>query len=171
MNKRTRYLVIFAVGHLVLVISGAAGLRLLPSASGLGGALRWYGAVSGADSSYGFFAPNVGPDARAVLTIVDDTGRSWTEPLDEAGNQEVRLRLGNVASQGTEGHGRLGLAASWAARAFGRHPQASVVTVRVEIYDIPTMQEFRNGEGPEWVTVYQRAFRRGDDTASVKGGV
>jgi hypothetical protein len=171
MNKRTIYLVAFAGCHLLLVICGAAGVGLLPSASGPGGALRWYGAVSGADSSYGFFAPDVGSDARAMLTIVDNAGRSWTEPLEKAGNQELRVRLGNAFSQAADGTGQRGLAASWAARIFGRHPEASVVTVRVQIYDIPTMQEFRSGETPAWITVYERAFRRRDDSASVKGSV
>jgi hypothetical protein len=171
MNKRTACLAAFAAGHLALVACGAAGLGLLPEDSAPEKALRWYGAVSGADNRYGFFAPDVGAEARAVLTLTDAAGRSWTEPVTESANQEVRLRLGSLFSQAADGSLRGGLAASWAARAFGRHPEAVAVTVRVDVYDVRTMDEYRHGQAAEWQTVYQRSFRRGASVVSQEGGV
>jgi hypothetical protein len=156
---------------LALVVCGAASFRPLPEGSAPGKALRVYAAVSGADNSYGFFAPEVGEQTRVVLTITDGAGRSWDEPLTEVENQEVRLRVGSLYGAASEdGQLRRELAASWAARAFRRHPGARAVAVRIDSYDVPTMDEVRAGEAPEWQTTFRRSFRRGRDHISGKGG-
>ena len=171
MTKRTACLVAFAAAHLTLVVLwDAANIPLLPEGSAPEKVLHWYGRMSGTDSGYGFFAPNVAEEARAVLTITDDAGRSWTEPVVEGDNEEVRARLSSMYGRAAGGQMRRGLARSWAARAFARYPAAQVVTVNLRSYDTPTMDEFRDGETFEWVTIYERSFRRGEDLDSEKGG-
>jgi hypothetical protein len=58
------------------------------------------------------------------------------------------------------------MVASWAARAFGRHPAAREVIVTIEVFEVPTLPETRDGAAPEWETVYERAFRREASTTS-----
>jgi hypothetical protein len=170
MTKRTACLVAFAAGHLFLVACGAAGFGLLPEGTGAEKALRCYGAMTGADNTYGFFAPDVAEEARGFLTITDPDGRSWTEPVVEGDNEEVRLRLSSMYGVAAGGEQRRGLAASWAARAFGRHPEARVITVRIDLYEVPTMEDYRDGDRPEFVTIYERSFVRGEVLAAAQGG-
>jgi hypothetical protein len=160
MNARMMLLVVLAAGHLALVICGAAHIPLLPGNNVPGKVLDWYGALSGADSGYGFFAPEVGSQTQAVLILTDDAGRTWTETLEESDNQEVRLRLGSMLSTVEEAPLRRGLLATWAARAFGRHPEAREVIVRIEVFDVPTLAETRDGATPEWQVEFERSFRR-----------
>jgi hypothetical protein len=158
MKRRSTWLLAFALTHLALVICGATGRQLLPP-SPPDFALRWYGAMTGADSGYGFFAPGVGPQAQATFTLHDAAGHSWTDTID-GDNQEVRLRLGSMLTNSEVESLRPGLTASWAAVMFGRHPEATRVIVRVQLYDTPTMADFRAGATPAWQTVFEASFTR-----------
>jgi hypothetical protein len=39
---------------------------------------------------------------------------------------------------------------SWAAYAFSKNPTAEKLTIRVEVFDPPTMQEFAAGKAADW---------------------
>jgi hypothetical protein len=165
MSRRQLLLGAFATGHLVLVACGAAGLlRALPRTSGPARAVQWYGAMSGADNDYGFFAPGVGAQLRAVFVLTDAEGRTWEDDFGSGPNQEVRLRLNRVVSTFPAEDGeealRRDLLASWAGSMFGRHPEARKVEVRVEAYDVPSMAEYRGLARPQWVLVYAEMFVR-----------
>jgi hypothetical protein len=121
--------------------------------------------MSGADSGYGFFAPSVGSQTRAVFTLSDGAGRTWTDTFDEGGNHEVQLRLGSMVSNTSYEGLRRGLAASWSGKLFARHPDAHEVRVRIELYDLPPMDEYRDGARPEWRTVYEATFLRDEPLA------
>jgi hypothetical protein len=165
MSTRQLLAVAAAGIHLVLVIGGAANISL-PRGSGVAGrGIRWYTAVSGADSGYGFFAPGVASETRATFTLTDATGRTWTEAFDAGGNQEVQLRLGSMVSTAASPGVRRKLAASWAGKFFAIHPEVESVLVRVEYYDLPQMDEYRDGERPEWVTEYEVEFSRNETSS------
>src|SRR5262249_50739225 len=149
-----------ATVHLLLVVCGAAGLSLLPDGTGPGKALRWYGAMSGSDNGYGFFAPGVASQFRATFTLSDGAGRGWTDTLEGEPNPEVTLRIRSIVGLFAEGGLGPALAASWAAKLFGRHPDARHLLVRVEAYDLPTMAEYRDGERPRWQPIYEATFAR-----------
>jgi hypothetical protein len=144
-------------GHLALVACGAAGLRLLPASNIAGQTLRCYGALSGADMGFGFFAPAVGSQMRAVFVLTDGTGHTWEDDLEAGHNHEVKLRIGALINQfpvaDQEEFLRRDLAASWAGTLFARHPTAQQITVRVEAYDVPSRAEYRAGARPAWVHV------------------
>jgi hypothetical protein len=141
----------------------------------LGRAARTYGAYSGSDSSYGFFAPSVGPQIRATFTLSDDSGRTWTDTLESRSNREVELRIGGIVALFCSTDERDALAASLAATMFGRHPEARFVTVQAEsygttgtaatsqedLYQLPSMANYRAGERPMWRVLYQATFTRG----------
>jgi hypothetical protein len=166
---RTRQLLwtIFGAGHLVIVVAGACSL--LPDKSGGPSArmLRWYAAMSGADSRYGFFAPEVGPPCRARFLIEDDAGSNSWDAFDLTNSPEARLRLAGIAesahSSGSDevsSQWRKDLVMSWAAAMFTRHPGAVSVTVVVEAYDIPTMADYRAGSRPGWRVFYLAQVQR-----------
>jgi hypothetical protein len=171
MDKR-RPAVALAAAHLLLVACGASGLMGLFGGCAPGRALQWYGAMSGADAGYNFFAPRVGSELRVAFVLTGPDGRRWEDDLTAGENQEVKLRVGSMTGlfpAAPEGEAlRRDLAASWAATMFGRHPDADEVTVRVEVYEVPSMEDYRAGQRPEWRLVYTAHFARAG-AASAKG--
>jgi hypothetical protein len=154
-----------AAGHLVLVLWGAASLPW--PASRLVEPLRWYSALSGADSNYGFYAPAVSSQVRGCFTLIAEDGTTWTDTLDQQRNSEAARRLGGsvdkmftLAPQHQPPGFPRSLAASWAATLFARHPAARQVRVEVQAYDVPTMTDCRGGARPGWQTLYQANFTR-----------
>ena len=156
-----------AGGHLAVVVCGAC--YCIPDAGRgpAGGLVHGYGTITGADSSYGFFAPEVGCLHRAQFVLQDDHGNSWSDSFDQASTNEARLRLSGiveVAFMSGEAYEapqwRKRLVKSWAATMFERHPRAAALSVIVEAYDIPTMAAYRGGSRPNWQTVYEAQIRR-----------
>lgn len=156
-----------AAAHLVVVALGAAGLLVGPGGTLAGHAVRWYGAMTGADAGYSYFAPGVGSELRLRFVLADGRGREWEDELTAGQNQEVRLRIGSMtglfpAARAAEAF-RHDLAASWAAAMLGRHPDAVQVGVRIEGYEVPSMAEYRAGWRPRWVLLYAATFGLGPE--------
>lgn len=159
-----------AAGHLSLVAVGGAGWMRELGGRHAGRAVRWYGAMSGADAGYSYFAPHVGSELRIRFVLSDAHGRQWEDRLTADHNQEVRLRVGSMtglfpADPEAEVF-RHDLAASWAATMFGRHPTAERVIVEVDVHDVPSMADYRAGYRPEWVTVYAATFSVAPDSGT-----
>jgi hypothetical protein len=136
--------------------------------------VRWYACMSGANSHYGFYAPNVGEQYRARFMLYDDQGLAWGDSFDDSNSPEARLRLGgSAASAFANGEAektparRERLVKSWAAAMFTRHPSAVSLTVVVEAHDIPSMAEYRTGLRPSWNPVYEARVQR-DSSADQK---
>jgi hypothetical protein len=172
MSRKQLCWTVLAAGHLLLVACGAVGLQLLPPASWAGRATGYYGAVSGAASSYGFFAPNVGPQIRATMTVQDAAGRSWRDTLTSGKTMESRLRVCAIPGRldDLQPEKKMLVMRSLAAAMFGRHPDARQVTIRVELFgrrqagdeiDFPAMSEVAGGKTPEWIPLYEATFERG----------
>ena len=70
--RRALVMLALAVAHLVGVSLGTQGR--LPDVSPLGRAFAQYAAFTGADSSYSFFAPNVGTQLRMIFEVTDRAG-------------------------------------------------------------------------------------------------
>jgi hypothetical protein len=160
--------VTFVVGHLALVVCGAAGSfpseeRSAPAAA--------YGASTGASNSYGFFAPGVSSMPRVVLIHVNARGERRESMMQEQANREVSLRFGTGVSMFlySDSQAQRELASGWAAAALARDPDAQRVTVRVELYAVPTMAEYRAGKRTRWVRYYEGEFARATREL-VKGG-
>ncbi len=153
-----------AAFHLILVGCGAAGVTWSPALGVAGRALAYYGELSGADNGYGFYAPAVGTEARAVITMTDAAGRTRTDIPAEGTSHEARLRLGSIAGLlvPEDPDASPSLAAAWAAAMFGRHPEAQRIVIRVEDYDVPTLAEYRAGARPRWSPVSEAIFARAD---------
>lgn len=140
--------------HLFLVICGATKRPVLPREHPAGTVLHLYGSASGSDSHYGFFAPGVGPQLRAIFFLTDEDGKTWTDAMTKGLNREAFLRAGcPVTLYGlpeVSEEVRKGLLTSWAANMLARHPSAVEVTIQIEIFDPPPMADFHAGKAAEW---------------------
>jgi len=160
MRSIKRGLLVGAFGcHLVLVVAGAAHLTARVHGP-VGRELRFYDALSGAGDSYSFFAPAVGPQLHVRFT-----GDHIDETLEAGKSREVGFRLGNVAgtvyvASKRDDDLRRAFLASLAARFFGAHPDASVVRVSIEAWEVPTMSEYRAGARPRWRALHDATFVR-----------
>jgi hypothetical protein len=168
MNERRRTLwLAAAAGHLCLVTLGASTFSLrelgLP-----GRVLDEYGALSGANSGYGFFAPGVTSQLGARFDVIDAEGRTTSASLADGESHEADLRVGNIIDQFSHidddedeesaDHVRRSLAASLAGKMFARHPEASAVVVRLELFTPVSMDAWRGGERPRWMPHYSAKF-------------
>jgi hypothetical protein len=153
--------------HLAAVICGACYLPPERSRTPAAQMFRWYATMSGADTSYGFFAPNVGDLHRARFLLRDEKGQTWWDSFDVTKSPEARLRLTGIvdcafltgeAMESPEWRNRL--VRSWSATMLNRHPSAASLTAVVEVYDVPTMAKYRAGSRPNWQGVYQAELQR-----------
>src|SRR3954471_24558921 len=79
MTRRHALATLAAACHLILVVCGASSLVFSspPSEDDFARqTVRLYGALSGSDNGYGFFAPGVGPQVRATFTLRDASGET-----------------------------------------------------------------------------------------------
>ena len=164
MTSRHLAWAIAAFLHLVLVVCGAASITLSGRNLTLG-ILAQYSEVSGADTHYGFFAPAVASQCRALLTLRDAEGREWSDTIarDPAAGFGWRTSSAIDAIPRLPENLRRALAGSWAAVMFGRHPNAVEVVVDAQIELLPTMAEWDAGARPQWESLYSSTFvRKGD---------
>jgi hypothetical protein len=163
MSRRHAVITVAACLHLALVLCGAAKVRLLATEHPAGLALATYRAYTGSDNAYGFFAPGVASEWRGHFTVCHKDGRCTEADLPH-GNAEAAVLLSSI-------HGMLAyevrdvLAASLAAAEFARVPDAKLIVVKVQVYAVPTMTQFRAGQRPRWRTAYAYAFTRSGRTS------
>ncbi len=171
MSVRQIVVTALALVHLTFVACRATNFFPQRAHTVPGHALDWYGAMSGANMDYGFFAPRVGEEVRVRFVVTDASGHTLTDDLEAGHNKEVKLRLAGAFALLTEpGEPAFqeDLLACWAAALFGRHPQARLVGAYVEMYRVPSMAEYRAGARPSWEPLGAAAFRR--DSSARDGG-
>jgi len=158
---RTRSLAgLAAAAHLGCVAAGALHVKFQRALR----PLAIYSASSGADSTYDFFAPGVLNDLRATFEMTDAAGGVTFDTLETGASREVDRRYKNLVStfwMVQEDRSRANaFAASWAGRMLRRHPSAQQVTVRVDVYDLPSMAAWRDGRRPAWNPLYEASIPR-----------
>ncbi|WP_437324308.1 hypothetical protein [Sorangium sp. So ce381] len=164
-----------AAAHLGIVVLGALQVDL-HKAGRLGQAVAYYGALSGADSGYNFFAPSVSALPWARFQVTDARGRVISDVLESGANHEADLRVRSIVAlfmTEEDESLRRSLAASWAGKVLARHPGAASVIVRLDVCDLPSMQEYREGKRPTWGLIYQAKLvpqRRFQAASRAKGG-
>lgn len=124
---------------------------------------RYYAAVSGTEGPYGFFAPWVAPELRATFQMRDDAGRETSDVLETGATPEADRRFKNVVTKlwlATDPAVAKLFTRSFAKRMLLRHPSARTVTVRVDAFDLPTMDAYRRGERPSWKLRSSQTFTR-----------
>ena len=143
--RKLRWITAALTGHLILALWGAAphfGMR-----NGWGElVLELYGKISGTSSRFGFLGARVRSPMRVFFEILEADGQTVTESL-ESGPGESALHVRQRP-----------IVAAWADAVFARHPGAKAVQVRIEAYEMPSMEEFRQGGEPKWHGYYQASF-------------
>ena len=96
-----------------------------------------YAALSGTDSSYGFFAPEVGTQLAARFELTSADGTKSTDVLTTGASHEADLRIGDMVAIFWMDDRDLqrSIAASWAGRMLARHPEAARVVVHLDAYE------------------------------------
>ncbi len=163
MRSLKRRLLVGAFGcHLALVVAGAVHLTSrVHGPAGRG--LHFYDALSGAGDSYSFFAPAVGPQLRARFALSTPQGVR-EETLETGKSREVGFRLGNLAGTVYVVASRTDLRRAFlgalAASRLGAHPEANLVQVSIEEWEMPTMAGYRVGARPLWRSLHDATFVR-----------
>lgn len=149
-RRRTALLILAAV-HLGLVAMGAVKMHI-PGRGWAKRALDEYRTLSGANVHYAFFAPGVDTQVRPVFELTDRSGRVIIDLLSWPVSPEVDTRLGNMSYllDVEDEELQRALLASWAGVMFARHPTAERVVVRIEDFELPSMEEVRGGQTPGW---------------------
>lgn len=130
-------------------------------------AFDFYLKATGADSSFGFFAPSIGTKVYADFFVVDENGHKTPTQLLPHASREAITRLGGIYDQFTseeaqEKEFRQPLAASLAAAIFNQHDEAQEVYIRIKEFWHNTMDEYRAGNHPEWAEYYSAHMSRGE---------
>ena len=165
LSGKLKLLAALAAMHCLIVILGSTGVRL-ESTGAIGELVTYYGALTGAERGFGFFAPEVTTEARAVFELVDAKGTTTIRRLEDGVTSESALRMYSVTSQFWQALDsgdtaiRHSMAASLAGKMFARYPEAVQVSVKFDVYVIPTMEEFRDGVRPGWKRLYQVKLNR-----------
>lgn len=153
-------LVIVAGAHLGLVTASA--LRKHVHGDGwVARAVREYGVLSGAESYFTFFAPGVDTQLRPVFEIEDRRSGAVSEDLLQRGTStEVALRIANLTGLlwWEEEATRRALVGAWIGAMRARHPEAGDMPLRIEVCELPSMDEHRQGRRPEWRLLYRDTF-------------
>lgn len=157
-----RFLLAWAFLHLTLVTLSASYIKIADWMPGKN-IIDIYNKASGADSSYGFFAPAIGSKARAVFDLVDEDGKKFENiSLSSEKEREIQIRLGGLYDEFTkkdlDANFRKPLAASLAAAIFSKFANAKEVTLHVQEFSPITMEEYQKGQRATWSEYYQARF-------------
>jgi hypothetical protein len=118
--------------------------------------------LSGADNTYGFFAPEIGSQIEAKFDLIDRWGKAHTRVLETGHSHESDLRIGNIlerfVEEGDDKDFQRSLSASLAASFLRREPDMTAVVVRFEEFWPISMSEYRKGVRPQWDPIYTAKF-------------
>jgi len=159
-DRYQRLLLGLAAAHLTLVMLGAAHVDLSRFGP-LGRGLAAYSALSGADSTYGFFASEVIDQLEANFELVDRSGNRTTTSLVTGTNREADLLINNITLSlaPEDPELRRKVSASLAGKLLAQHPEAVEVVLRVDRIETVSIEEYRSGSRPERTTVYTARFK------------
>ncbi len=151
--------------HLLLVAFGAAQIDPFPRDGSGARILGCYRSLSGADSTYSFFAPNVPSRIQAEIILTSKDGNHWSQATTLQGNREVQLRQHATSGYLVRRKSRDELTAAWAKTLLERHRHADQVVVRVVADVVPPLDEYRAGARFDRITLYETAFKRASHTS------
>lgn len=155
MNDGLNTKIALAVIHLSLVAYGASSLHLFPRGGIVYKAIQTYGNLSGSNSTYGYFAPSVLPSVRMQVTVSGGPDKPYTYKL-----RSNKVKTHEILYTFNEAYGNPNFTIPFAQRMFANHPERTNLDVRFDIYQVPTMEEYRAGARPRWETVYDESFSR-----------
>jgi hypothetical protein len=101
---------------------------------------------------------------RARFALSTPQGERSEETLEAGKSREVSFRLGNLAATvyvlAKSTDLRRAFLGALAANRLGAHPEANLVQVNIEEWEMPTMAEYRVGVRPRWRSLQDATFDR-----------
>jgi hypothetical protein len=161
MQARDRLIALAATIHLAIAALYAPHLPVedyIPA--GLNRALAVYGGFTGTHSRFDFFAPAVSKQARADFLVIPESGAPRRVRFATP-SAEANRRLGYMFTLYAYPSERERLLQAWGSYLLRLNPDAVAVEARVEVLEIPTLQESAAGMAPAWVEVGRAKVRRG----------
>lgn len=154
--------------HMAMVFLGACHVPsedLVDRLGMLGKGIVLYSAYSGANTAYSFFAPEIGSELRAFCIAIGPDGHEIAKTLiTTSSSHEALIRVNNIVEnfwiEDDNEDVRRSLAASLAGRSFSDYPQAEKITVLIEVFDLPSMADYRKGAPFRWMPYYSATFNR-----------
>jgi len=157
---RRRLFAAAAAIHLVIAALFSTHVRIedfIPAA--IERPLQIYGGYTGAATRFNFFAPAVPTQPRVQFILALRDGSTRTVDLLTP-NGEANQRLANMFGLYELVELRPVLLRTWAVFALTHHPEAQAVEVHVDLLDIPTIAQARNGKAATWVEAGRMTVRR-----------
>ncbi len=154
-------------GHGAMVIAGV--FQVVPFRDRAFGQLfTTLSIVTGTQTNFSFFAPGVGSQLKVTFRV--HLPLETKEEVFAIGTREAELRIGNMIDtfwgRRVNEEVKQSVAASWAAKVFGDHPDAKAVEVFVDAFELPSMVEYKDGKLPRWDRFYTATFKKaGGDVA------
>ena len=149
--------------HVILVMLSAFYVKI-PDKFILGKIINFYAKASGADSSYGFFAPAIGGKSRIVFDIISADNKKIINlsPIKQS-DREAEIRLGGISDEfiseeAQDENFRKPLSSSMALAMFSKYPEAREVILHVQEYWPKTMKAYELGERASWEDYYSARF-------------
>jgi hypothetical protein len=112
--------------------------------------MRVYGNFSGAHTHFNFFAPTVVTQVRVIFKLGYADG-STREIRVGADNVEIDQRLAIMFNFYLRPTARGAMLEAWARHMLAVHPDAEWVQTRVDVLEIPTLEETARGQRAQWV--------------------
>jgi hypothetical protein len=114
--------------------------------------IRIYGNFTGAHAHFNFFAPMVVSQVRVnfKLGLADGSVR---EIQVATPNIEVNQRLATMFNFYLRPTAREPLVQSWAQYMLATNPEAQWVQTRVELLEIPTLEDLKSGRRARWIEI------------------
>jgi hypothetical protein len=121
--------------------------------------MRTYGSYTGAHTHFDYFAPAVVSQVRVEFRLGagERTLRSYAVTSDSV---EVNQRLAIMFNFYLRPTVRPALVEAWGRHVLDANPEAEWVQTRVEILDIPTLEQLKAGKKAAWVEIGRHAAAR-----------
>jgi hypothetical protein len=127
--------------------------------------LAIYGGFTGAHTRHDYFAPGVSTEARADFLLVGANGESRRVRLATP-SAEANRRLRLMFTLYTWPSERERLTRAWGEYMLRLDPEAVAVETRVEVLQMPSLEEAAAGKRATWAEVARTVLRRGEATGS-----
>lgn len=128
--------------------------------------LSIYGHFTGARARFDFFAPAVPSEARVEFLVVAADGGSRRVRLAATPSEEANRRLRLMYTIYGYPSERARLMNAWGEYMLRLDPQAVEVQTRIEVFDVPSLQESAAGMQGSWKEVGRATVRRGGTPGS-----
>ncbi|MFD2288559.1 hypothetical protein GJU39_18280 [Pedobacter petrophilus] len=157
MEKKIILFIAFAVLHLSIVLLNALGINSLTQKT-LNKLYLTYCTLSGTDTKYGYFSPNISDDFDVVYTLYkrEMVDRKFRLKMK---NEECRQRLYTMYNYFYRiEESRDLMARSLAFGVLKNYPDCSKIKIELFLYQLPTTRQYQNKAKAYWELFYSTEF-------------